>query len=143
MSVGRERDKQRSIPEQTTKSQFESATDKPPDSPSPNGKQTGATQTTSEGEIHGELRSLGTRLVVFAITAASIVLDLAFVASWVGVHVGSHHLVKKIGTLDGVSGILATALEMAFNTATCSIVLSYIAHDVYVSVRRHWKGRRR
>ena len=91
-------------------------------------------------DLRGEMGALGARLALFGITTFSIIVDLVFVGLWITLHVQAHHIFKKLGDLEGIGSTTAAILEISFTGATLAIVLSYVAHDVLISVARHWKG---
>lgn len=140
MPEGRQRRMWRRIPEQPTKAQVTASENEPLGGADSVGKELRASPRRTGSDLIEELLSFAKRLVVFAVTVASIAVDLAFVLAWVWLHVKAHYYIEEMGTLEGVSGDIAVGLEIAFNVVTALIVLSYIAHDLYISVRRHWRG---
>jgi hypothetical protein len=54
--------------------------------------------------------------------------------------VEAHKIFKSIGALEGANHTMVVILEYAFSGATLLVVLSYVLHDLVVSVYRHWKG---
>jgi hypothetical protein len=141
MADGSQRQTQKRVPEQHTKDHFDGTGDREPEqTPVRDGDGLPGSEKTTLNESWEEFKGLVGRLLLFLVTVASIGLDLLFVLAWVWLHVQAHHYIESIGKLGAISGTIAIILEVAFNIATALIVLSYVAHDLYVSVRRHWKG---
>ena len=92
--------------------------------------------------IGASLRDLLVRLTTFAITVGALAIDFAFLAAGRWLQVTANGIFEKIGTLDGTSRSFAATLEIVFNVALFAVILSYVAHDVFVSIRRHWRGGR-
>jgi hypothetical protein len=88
-------------------------------------------------KVKRELRGLGTRICLFGITAVSISVDLAFLVAWVWLHRAARNFYEHLGGDDSARGTVLL-LEWVFSITTLVTLLSYIGHDLWMSVKRHW-----
>ncbi len=68
----------------------------------------------------------------------TVVIDLAFLTVWIGIHQIAQRGFRWLGTLPGLNGVVAIAIEIVFNISILTVILAYLARDVALAVQRIW-----